>query len=521
MNIKNLDIPTLESYYPRHRGWPIGISVSDAKVFLSIIDGHARCMWGHEFELLDDSFELTPNMFLKRFGSFSPDRKDWLDNAGLGSVDEKFLNSFSTAYDSSILHSFSNCPDFKQIFFQGETVVSVGFCDFGLLLNCELKDNDSGNNGPLKFVGVDQSPFTIAKSLVIYEMLKGKQSNESILEVWFSSTWSEGTWKDFKDAVSVIEKQEGEVGEYLSHWLKSSPFPLDQARNEWLKSMKRSSCGLIFGFKRMNDILDTTEYVLSGDLIMRQGKKSVCGNSTMFDHPILKYKRAHNEKIFETIYLPDLIKSMKETSCLFDAIRNMKLKGIKKVRKWISQNLLQIELIHGSLCLQNKNLIQRLKNMKPSAVGWSNCSDFMSPKDFHKLARSIGSDDCVHFGYSLNWVIYVFGTSIIDYRPAQVRKELLDLSKSAIELLWNSLGATEYLLSPPITNPINHAHCSLCMNYKENWLKYFFKSSTVGGPVNHPDAATHMNVYSPFERVHGQLNFTWTYDMKLNLHPKK
>ena len=53
------------------------------------------------------------------------------------------------------------------------------------------------------------------------------------------------------------------------------------ARKLWLNSLT-ATYGEMCTFKRINDILDFAEYLLSGDLI-RKNTESICGNITMFD----------------------------------------------------------------------------------------------------------------------------------------------------------------------------------------------------------------------------------------------
>ena len=63
---------------------------------------------------------------------------------------------------------------------------------------------DLDKPGPVRFIGVDMSIYSIAKSIVIYEMLKDKQiSSESVLEVWYSATWTSQTNKDFTKCCST------------------------------------------------------------------------------------------------------------------------------------------------------------------------------------------------------------------------------------------------------------------------------------------------------------------------------
>ena len=53
----------------------------------------------------------------------------------------------------------------------GTTHVAVGFNDLGMLLTCQLLPAPQGP-GPLRFVGIDCSAYSVAKSLVIAQLLR-------------------------------------------------------------------------------------------------------------------------------------------------------------------------------------------------------------------------------------------------------------------------------------------------------------------------------------------------------------
>jgi len=63
--------------------------------------------------------------------------------------------------------------------------VAVGFNDLSLLLPCTL-NAPPGHQGPLRFVGLDPNPFSVAKSLVIAEMVR-RGGGGSTREIAFST----------------------------------------------------------------------------------------------------------------------------------------------------------------------------------------------------------------------------------------------------------------------------------------------------------------------------------------------
>ena len=79
----------------------------------------------------------------------------------------------------------------------GNTLVDIGFVDFGIVFDLVDSLDDGGN--PLVVVGYDMSSFCVAKSMVMVEMMKDTEvSARSVVEVWLSSLWSTTTFQAFK-----------------------------------------------------------------------------------------------------------------------------------------------------------------------------------------------------------------------------------------------------------------------------------------------------------------------------------
>ena len=68
----------------------------------------------------------------------------------------------------------------------GNTLVDIEFVDFGIAFDLVDSLDDGGN--PLVVVGYDMSPFCVAKSMVMVEMMKDTEVGaRSVVEVWLSS----------------------------------------------------------------------------------------------------------------------------------------------------------------------------------------------------------------------------------------------------------------------------------------------------------------------------------------------
>ena len=91
----------------------------------------------------------------------------------------------------------------------GETHVSLGCVDFSQLLS-GLFDGDLTQ--PIYFYGLDSAIVSIVRCKVIYQMILNQVMSRSILQVWFSSGWSNSTLKDFIDACNQLMKSRELLG---------------------------------------------------------------------------------------------------------------------------------------------------------------------------------------------------------------------------------------------------------------------------------------------------------------------
>ncbi len=193
--------------------------------------------------------------------------------------------------------------------------VAVGFLDLaGIAAACMLWPEDDGDSaaaaaatgraakssehvsggsaggrdkGPLRWVGYDSSPYAVAKSLVVAEMIQQQQQQAAalgagdtvclegidlIIQVWYSSAWTRAALAAFRAALTALLSSRagraaaaataaGAAGgngfgggsgsssvgggltpavvDLLRHW-QLRDVSLRQARSEWLGSLSRS-----------------------------------------------------------------------------------------------------------------------------------------------------------------------------------------------------------------------------------------------------------------------------------------
>lgn len=79
---------------------------------------------------------------------------------------------------------------------------------------------DKDASGPVNIIGIDASPISVARSLIIYKMLLMGMSSQSIFEVWYSSCLSKMAHEDLSKTVQefLTEYHDPKVTKLLQHW---------------------------------------------------------------------------------------------------------------------------------------------------------------------------------------------------------------------------------------------------------------------------------------------------------------
>jgi hypothetical protein len=128
---------------------------------------------------------------LTRLGSAAQHALVWLRTAPLGHVHfhaKDQSQSYARTAALTGFHSFGTVAGRKEVLTPGETHVSVGFLDLGgLAAACVAgwDEADGGNmeGGVLQWVGYEASPYCVAKTEVVAEMMRGGVATDHILQV--------------------------------------------------------------------------------------------------------------------------------------------------------------------------------------------------------------------------------------------------------------------------------------------------------------------------------------------------
>ena len=123
---------------------------------------------------------------------------DWREQCD----DDQFKKSMG--YGTKQISNFSNFPGRKDVLTWGTTHVAVGFNDLIVLLKSRLVADGSSNRA-LKFIGIDSSAYSVAKTKVLWQMMMDRSTPIcSIIEVWFSATWTRSTLDLFGKALNHV-----------------------------------------------------------------------------------------------------------------------------------------------------------------------------------------------------------------------------------------------------------------------------------------------------------------------------
>lgn len=120
-----------------------------------------------EFHMRLADYEPEPRDILKRLGTNDKEKLQWYFGPQFpGNV----FPRRTTAYTSLLRHSFSNQAYRREVLQQGSTHVAIGFVDLGILFAGTLRGNQG--DPPLHFLGIEMSCYAVAKTHVVWQMLK-------------------------------------------------------------------------------------------------------------------------------------------------------------------------------------------------------------------------------------------------------------------------------------------------------------------------------------------------------------
>mmetsp|Transcript_101092 Transcript_101092/g.294350 ORF Transcript_101092/g.294350 Transcript_101092/m.294350 type:complete len:493 (-) Transcript_101092:28-1506(-) len=420
-------------------------------------------------------------------------------------------------YSELVRTNFCNHTPRTEIMHLGTCHVAVGFNDLSMLLTCDLRDPPSEDSraGPLRFVGIDSSPFCVAKSTVLLEMLRlPNVPTEHCLQAWFSSTFSRTAAKSFCDAARRVAGHyiHDQVRSFLHHWASAVPEPLAKARRLWLATRTDRCGGAIPSLKRHVDRMAMCRYVLTGDLL--GGEEPEVGSLPMWSVPEGTPPNMDGEMAFHAVDIDDLGVGKDERD-VAQRLSSTLLSRIERLRGWLREGALHVEL-HCKQVSLDAEVVRWIAGMRPWTMSWSNVLDYMSPQVFHRLARSCSANgDTLHYSYSMNWTTETYGTCIMDTDDLEMRKAIIKGAHDMLDATSRLTPAGQLLLLPPYDTPLNYTGYFLAMALHKQWVQHFFSAERAGPDVQL--GVVQMHTYNPLAHNSVRLSMVWTYDTSIKL----
>ena len=118
--------------------------------------------------------------------------------------------------------------------------------------------------------------------------------------------------------------------------------------------------------------------------------------------------------LFQTIDFGTLVQARTSGSApdVIAACVGILKERITSLVRRVRDGSVEIVLRLASVALTSPDVVKEIRALRPYTIAWSNVPDYMSPKDFHALARACSAGgDAIHFLNSMNWVQDVKGAS--------------------------------------------------------------------------------------------------------------
>eukprot|EP00842_Homolaphlyctis_polyrhiza_P001909 jgi/Hompol1/2719/HPOL_006155-RA len=379
--------------------------------------------------------------------------------------------------NTKVFHSFAPVPCYYHRLFFSHTHVSVEFCDLGEMLSRDLQPNESAP-APLNWLGIDSSPYVVAKNLVLVEMIQQRVLADALVQVWFSSTWSTRTRSSFVAALEAViarNDQPAEVEAILRWWNVNGNVTLEQAYQSWLPSMTPELWATVADLKEEVDRLAFCTYLLTGEVL-----KSQVGSTVMFSNPPEVGQRARDECFLRTVD-PAALWNCRRNGApdLITAAVAILYHRLTKLCDEVANNRIKLKVQYGNLFGDSaaaEAVVRTICALHPSDISWGNICDYLNPLEFHSLAnRCSSAQSTMHFLYPRLWARDVIGTYARDYIGVkrEARMSMLRSSHAKIIDIYNRRQINDFLISPPIRDVHVIIDYFLHTAYHKQWAEAF------------------------------------------------
>ena len=432
---------------------------------------------------------------LRRFQEVSPELGEFLQHAQMGDV---FRDRQYQKYRSDTPQQFRNTAFVFPLSLQnGATHIEIGFTDFGTVIDSTAALKPLLE--PLTVLAYDSDPFCVAKTLVMLEMMKNtKTTPRNVVEVWVNSMWSKSTLDIFSAAVSkiIIRHNTGRdlhprVLAILEFWHgictdKTKLVSVREAeamqRNAVLSRQGVSFAMTAAALVSEEDRVDFLWYFFTKSLygVAGRHRHMVCGSVVMSTfNPEIGVKQLY-ANCFEALPWSLWIETRSDLRQSVVNVARMYFEGqVSMFMEHLRGGTLVFSPKLGEVSIQNLSLLQEIRESNPSTVSWSNVVDYMSPQEFHSVAKTISGPDTVHIAHSCNWVNKVLGTDVMDCSvEGRLRLYVDGLGLSVATQQMVGGGRRRFLPLAP-DHCLNVPATLLSRKFINHFLRYFFEGEDV------------------------------------------
>ena len=198
----------------------------------------------------------------------------------------------------------------------------------------------------------------------------------------------------------------------------SSRVDIKAATSECESILEENGYAGFFGpcanFRHEVDRVDYTRYLLTGYIFEETEESLTTGNRTMYAIPqSLRCSKVAIENFYYTL---DINRSdMIYTKSLKRSTDRLMIHQMVKLKEMVDKDQLRMSFEQAKMSKGNKDLISRIKQMKPCTVDWSNLADFCTKEDFLAMAKGVSGEETLHYMHLMNWTQRVPGTKLEDH----------------------------------------------------------------------------------------------------------
>lgn len=428
------------------------------------------------------------------------DDPEWWASSNVGDVTAR---KERPDYDTNCVMGHSNAYPQTMDLEYGQTHVAIGYVDLGVLLTGNFIGDPA--KGPLHLVGYDPSAYSMAKTLVLLQMMKRGEAVEDIVQVAYSTGWSQRTAEVFEQTVLDLLNwvvAPDEVLTLLEHWVTAKETDLLEAQEHWLTWHGMVDL-LAANIVDAKDRIELLQYYMTGRLL-----KCDVGSVVMHSIPEEYPQLIANETVFWTMSMKELGQHYEHCGTLMGVVVHVLKSRIERLAKRVQKREVTWDLRLKRVDPTSSETHKEIRRLHPRGISWSNLCDFVGNGGFHHMARACSADfGTQHYLHTIHWILDVKGTYLIDYPETEAR-HVLEMCDNSAAREVSKHGLDKHLLNPPVISPTILAGLA-STKFFEDWCSVWLNA---GGVKNSQVREKTMLPFSLVGRWEGTGYLSYTYN---------